>query len=404
MAASVLHAFWSYSRASEAHGGEELHSAMQTALDETLAPRQIHIFRDSSLASGIGSGVDWRRALVRGIARSTIFFWVQSPLWVHRPVCRFEFFAFRDRVRRLASRLSKQNDAATFDDLWAAMVVPIRWAEIADDQWRGVPAEQRRVLSLEWNRMGVLSPLMLAEKRRRLQRAVNDAYSVACFASAPVIGTQLDSTLRRIGASWSSWERLIAVDVAEFEEFWLSRPEVQSLAGAASEPTDLTTGVEAVGAQLTLAHTRTAGRLNLERPELGLTMVLLPDLSDPEGGYWCSNGPLPNRLAKLWAARFGPDAKGKLGTSGTLVWSESAMRVLLPQLQEYAIDIPNAAQAETLAALCAKGRDSIHQLGLLSAARGFWFNSAEGRLATHGAGAATGPLVVVSRLAGCNHA
>lgn len=399
MSLPTIHAFWSYSRTIELQGADALHAAMQVALEEASAPMPLHVFRDTS-STGFASGEDWRRGIVRAVGLSTIFFWVQSPRWLHRDVCRFEFEAFRDRVRRAAALLAPGAAQGIVDDLWHALVVPIRWLDADDDQWLSVPEPARTTLAADWKNMSVSPSLMLPQARRRLKSAA-DLYSLACIDAAAAIRARIGATFAKHGTSWAQWSELVASDAASFERLWMDEFERRAAAardGRGAIPAQFGSPSIAMR-QDELSRRFTDGRTRLERPELGLTLVLVPSDRAATAAFWCASTSVANRHARMWARRFGEPCRPEPGPTGALNWSRETIEALRPALREDGVEIPAAWQAADLARTFANARETIHRLGFQSVPRAFWTVAEDGRLATP-AGGEQGELLLVASLEG----
>lgn len=398
MPLQTVHAFWSYSRVTEGQGIDALHAAMSASFEEVIAPMPLRVFRDTA-PDGLASGEDWRRGIVQAVARSTLFFWVQSPRWPHRSVCRFEFEAFRDRVRRAAAALAPGDTDAAFKDLWRALVVPIRWLEVDDAHWRHVPEPARGALQREWQHMNVLSSLLLPQMRRR-HRSAGDVYALACVDAAAAIRGRIASVFEEYRTSWDGWVDLLAADAPAFEAAWFDEFERRE-AGRIDEWHPIAHelgGLSLAARQAELARRHTHGKARRELPELGLTLVLLPRGDDPRAGFWCASAAVANRHARTWAQRYGPLFRAEPGTAGALVWSLEAIAALRPALRDEGLDIPDADQAADLLKTFAIGREILQQIGVKSVPRGFWTVQADGTLATQGGVTDRGELLVTDAL------
>lgn len=393
----TVHAFWSYSRTTELQGIDALYVAMAASLEEVIAPMPLQIFRDTA-PNGLASGEDWRRGIVQAVARSTLFFWVQSPRWLHRAVCRFEFESFRDRVHRAAALLAPQDPEAAFDDLWSALVVPIRWLDVDDDQWRAVPEPARGALARDWQRMNVVPSLLLPEFRRRHQFA-GDVYALACVDAAAAIRARIAAVFESHRTSWRGWCDLLASDARPFEDSWLDEFS-RRWAAESGEPSGPAAPafvyLSLAARQAELAQRHTSGKTRLERPELGLTLVLLPRDDDRTSAFWCASAPVANRHARTWALRFGPLFRAEPGAAGALSWSREAIEALRPALRDEGLDIPGVDQAADLVKTLATDREAVHRLGVQSVPRGFWTVAADGALATQAGAADRGELLLVT--------
>ncbi|WP_284620545.1 hypothetical protein [Aquabacterium humicola] len=395
----TVHAFWSYSRTTELQGTDALHAAMEASLEEAIAPMPLRIFRDSA-ANGLASGEDWRRGIVQAVARSTLLFWVQSPRWLHRPVCRLEFEAFRDRVRRAAAVLKPHDPQAAFEDLWSALVVPIRWLDVDEDQWRDVPDPARRALARDWQRMNVVPSLMLPEFRRRHQSA-GSVYALACVDAAAAIRARVAAVFEAHQTSWRGWCDVLATDARAFEDAWLDEFSRRASEGGESSGQDAPAfgDLSLATRQAELARRYAGGKTRLERPELGLTLVLLPRDDDRMSAFWCASAPVANRHARTWARRFGTLFSAEPGAAGALTWSREAIEALRPALRDEGLDIPSVGEAAGLVKTLAVDRGAVHRLGLQSVPRGFWTVAADGALVTQSGAADRGELLLVAAAA-----
>jgi hypothetical protein len=390
MPALIIHAFWSYSRNTESFGGDALHAAMQASLSEAMAPLELRVFRDSAANHGIASGADWSREIVRAIARSTLFFWIQSPRWLHRPICRFELEAFHSRVQRAANLLAP-GDTSTFEKLWTAMTIPIRWLDAAAAQWQAVPEPPRSFIAHAWRHMNVRPSLMLPESRRQHR---HDVYALACVDAAAAIHAHLAAALRQCGSDWQQWLELLDRDAVAFERLWLAEFAARRLTGGADDALAPTPGLDLVGSQLELAQRLNSGRTRIAREELGLTMILVPHADSASGAFWVTSAPVTNRLATTWADYFGENFRASPGSGGVLRWSAEAVQKLRPSLQDIGLDLPNAAQAAWLMRLSEQERAVVHRLGLQSAPRNFWFAASDGHLHTQDGNSGPGALIL----------
>jgi hypothetical protein len=128
MADHRLWGFWSYARELADASGQ-----LQGILEESLrgalgrAP-EVRIFRDVNQEDG----THWRQELVRGIRRSVLFFWLQSPSHLNSPACRFELEMFRAQVARIAGYFGVPAHGGRLFEHW---MVPIRWQDVHDNMW-----------------------------------------------------------------------------------------------------------------------------------------------------------------------------------------------------------------------------------------------------------------------------
>lgn len=405
MPSRSIHAFWSYSRRVEHHGGEALHAAMCAAMDEAMAPSRLCIYRDADRKFGIGSGEDWPKALVRAIGGSAMFFWVQSPRWLNQPVCRFEFDAFSDRLMRAATRIAPADAESIFGALWAASVVPIRWVEARDsDHWSEIPEPARSSLRSHWNNMNVLPALQLSDPRPGLS-AAHDGYAGTCKSAASSILDQLSDKLKGLGLTRSGWAEVLASDVRDFERDWNDEFERRFPGGppGQDEPAREATGGSLVDLQMGLARRFTSGRTRIERADLDLVLTLLPDADGSGRGVWCTSAPISNSAAACWSNRFGELFSARPGSSGVLMWTAAEVMRLRAELAAEGLQVPDAARGERLGRMLNGDRDSLLRLGLQALPRDFWTLDPGLGPRTRSGDATRAPLLLVSPISRPGH-
>jgi hypothetical protein len=124
---ATVHGFWCYAREQEA-ASVRLEDALHRSLRESLGrDPEVQIYCDR----GVANGSNWPAWTVRSIARSILFFWLQSPSSFASTICRCELEMFRAQVARIARRFSV--DAGRLLEHW---LVPIRWEDMDPRQWQ----------------------------------------------------------------------------------------------------------------------------------------------------------------------------------------------------------------------------------------------------------------------------
>lgn len=388
----TVHAFWSYSRGQEDVGVADLHRAMQRSLADPMSLYGgLSIFRDNDRKTGIDSGSDWPRSIVEAIARSTLFFWVQSPAWLRAgSPCQFEFEAFRDRIARISDEFRAGSSTSASRDLQGALVVPIRWYDMHPEDWSQIDADVCRAFRPEWDLMQTIDELNFPLRRTRTPLSDGHAAAASAAAAAP-IAERFKKALAALGTDLPTLQAFIDSDRATFEQRWLAELERRMPALAApraAPPTDPT-----LRAQARLAARISAGLTRAVEQAFGVSSVLVPADDGGERGFWAAAMPLSNRWRATLAA-YG-DGRPVNGPAGWLLWSAEDIAALAEPLAELGFGVPDAAQAARLLQLFGGSRDTAIQLGFQSMPRDLWFRDAAGALAGAVGGESRRPLVLI---------
>lgn len=355
-----LHAFWSYSRVLEQAGAASLHSAMRAALADPISLwGELQIFRDNSSDDGISPGADWFRAVVAAVARSTLFFWVQSPRWLRAgSLCSVEFAAFEDRLARVARHFCPSNATHVTRTLSETLLIPVRMINMSPTDWDQIDPALRQRYEAEWGRRQVMPEL---DFTRTSWDAGSPAqpYGHACISAAQPIARNFGRALATLGVDLATLNAFIQSDCHDFERRWLlnralwpGQPQLNAL---------LTPGGPAAAA---------APKSWPAPPSvLGLSFFWLPDDAG-DNGCWTATSPLQNRLQQGiagWLA--GADARGP---GGFLLLTAVHAAALRPHLREAGLDLPDSRQAARLRMLISRGRDAALRMGMQSPVPDFW--------------------------------
>lgn len=367
----TLNAFWSYSRAGEDIGGSELHTTMQAALADPISPwGELHVFRDNARREGIPPGADWARTIIAAIARSTLFFWVQSPRWLVRPACVFEFDVFEDRVARIAAEFIPSGSPLTAQTLSDALLKPVRMFDMGPEEWTGIDPVLRKRFEGEWSRRQVMPELNFALADGNRLHETNP-YSYRCTRAAQPIARSFGRTLEALGISLTRLNEFLTDDSQELERRWM---------GIFEERFSELTRNDVTGARDDdwAAQQRLMKRLTRPPDKMGLSFVLVPD-TQGEQGFWVAAKPIPNKFQSNVTARIGSGHPVALGSGGFLQFSAAAVMAFHRYLRTIGLDLPDSEQASRLQAVFAKGSDHALRLGFESGlSSGFWHIDADG--------------------------
>lgn len=328
-----LNAFWSYSRSSGEFHGHQLHEAMRSALVNPISLYgDLTIFRDSDLRDGIAPGADWAQVIVEKIARSVLFFWVQSPKWLHpESFCSFEFDAFEDRAARIAKRFLASGDRNLSD----ALIIPVRLFGVAGRSWDYIDSGQRIRFENEWGRRQVMNGLNFSIENSA-QSNYGNLYSTGCLAAAEKISESFRNTMDVLGVNLEKINEFLVEDSPDFERKWMREFEER------------------------WANLR---RANVSNDRFWSTpptpshsshcSVWIPN-ADGKYGFWVASKPLRRKVSKEQILRF------------------------RHTLQAEGLDLPNAEQAERIQAVFAAGRDHSLRLGFCISSLDFWYVDEDG--------------------------
>lgn len=380
-----LYGFWSYSREGTS-GIAALHREMQASLSGNgPGPGDAEIFFDTNPVTGIGSGQDWGRRTVEAASRSALFFWVQNPRWPTRPVCRFEFDMFEDRVGRIAREFSTSTHPLDQRELWHSLVVPIRWAAITEAHWDTIEetATADRLRRL-WEATNVLAALNFAEKDNHATSAGDD-YSQLCRLVTAHISKRLVNAIPSLGGNVTRLLEYLAADQGEFVARWLDEFERRDILrlerqGIARPPR-------------ATSHSTAAWRQRqLNWPNL--RQVEIPSI-DGQPSFWVTGEPVSEKLldsldtiSLVW----------RIDPAGNTLWPASTAGWFVDELALVHLALPTTAQSRILLDLQARGRDALNQLGVYFRVSNFWHSQEpHGRIAPAEATSETYlPLLLVS--------
>lgn len=373
MTASTLNAFWSYSRVGEGIGGSELHTTMQAALADPISPwGELRIFRDIARHNSITPGADWPRAITAAIARSTLFFWVQSPMWLKSWVCVFEFDAFEDRVARIAAEFIPSGSSVTAQTLSEALLKPVRMFEM-EEEWVRIDIDPglRNRFESEWSRRHVMPELRFSLAHGHPSHE-SSPYSYRCTRAAQPIARSFGRTLDALGGvSLARLNEFLTDDSQDFERRWMGIfeerfSELRRPDGPGTRDDDWT------------AQQRLMKRLTRPPNKIGLSFVLVPDVQGKQG-FWVAAKPLPNKFQSNVTERISSQYPVALGSGGFLQFSAEAVKRFHRYLRTIGLDLPDAEQASRIQAVFAKRSDHALRLGFESnLSSGFWHINADG--------------------------
>lgn len=157
-------------------------------------------------------------------------------------------------------------------------------------------------------------------------------------------------------------------------------------------------GAALLVAQDRLARRLTGGQKRFDLHWLDLTLVLVPSADDPDRAFWCTSAPVGNRHLASWTQAFGDAVCAEPGGNGALKWSAAAVGAMRPLLQAEELDLPDPDEAASLAHLCSQDRQTLIGLGIQSAPRNYWQQSAAGLPTLAGGLGEHGALVLVSKI------
>jgi hypothetical protein len=320
----VVTGFWSYSRKLEKVGGDSLHKEMRDCLIDQFSPLGVELWRDSDPEGGIGSGRNWPSTIVGALSRSLLFFWIQSPRWLDRKICRLEFEAFRDRVRRLAGAFPGNPDP---DELWGLLVTPVHVMSVRPETWELYDPDVRQRYQTVWletqrHRMLDLSFLM----RSHDPLAVDTR--ALCLGAAHDIYEDLIAATKMLGTTLRGLLEYAAQPDQAFEAHWrkvfhnFDTPDLPG--GPENSPDDK----QLLMRQKRLADLHSSGDPHKTIQQTHLTMLLLPTMVGQDG-FWCSHESAQGQVAAT-AAELLPDDPPRRSAAGYMLWSEHAIRVVLP--------------------------------------------------------------------------
>lgn len=374
MTPSILNAFWSYSRTGEGIGGSELHTTMQAALADPISPwGELRIFRDIARHNSIRHGEDWPRAITAAIARSALFFWVQSPKWLKSPVCVFEFDAFEDRIARIAAEFIPSGSPLTAQTLSGALLQPVRMFEMEKEEWLSIDIDPvlRNRFESEWSRRHIMPELRFSLAHGRPSHE-SSPYSYRCTRAAQPIARSFGRTLDALGGvSLARLNEFLTDDSQDFERRWMGIyeerfSESKRHGGSGARDDDWT------------AQQRLMKRLTRPPNKIGLSFVLVPYVHGKQG-FWIAAKPLPNKFQSNVTERIGSQYPVALGSGGFLQFSAEAVKRFHRNMRTIGLDLPDAEQASRLQAVFAKGSDHALRLGFESGlSSGFWHIDADG--------------------------
>lgn len=355
----------------EKFGGSDLHAAMQATLTEQIATwGEPHIFRDRDRREGIPPGADWVRTIIAAIARSTLFFWVQSPRWLMSPVCVFEFDVFEDRVARIAAEFIPSDSPLTTQTLSDALLIPVPIFNMEPKEWAGIDPELRKRFEGAWSRRQATPDLNFTLTDGNRSHETNP-YSYQCTRAAQSIARSFSRTLDALGISLTRLNEFLTDDSQEFERRWLGifeerSSELKRHDSTGARDDDL------------VAQQRLMKRMARPSDKMGFSFVLVPYIQG-KNGFWVSAKPIPNKFQSNVTARIGSGHPVVLGLGGYLQFSAAAVKVFHRYLRIIGLDLPDFEQASRLQAVFSKGSDHALRLGFESRlSSGFWHIDADG--------------------------
>lgn len=386
-----LNAFWSYSRATDDTGSRDLYEAMRATLRDPISLwGMLDIYRDVDRANGISVGALWPQDVIAAVARSTLFFWVQSPRWLRADsMCSFEFEMFCDRVKRVARHFVTTGSEQTAERLLEALVIPVRLFEMEPSDWSLIDERIRQRFEHEWNQRQVHPALDLARHRLR-GTPPTLGYALNCIDAAQPIAKRFGGALAELKIDLPTLNAFIAADSADFHRQWSRAYETRFDDELQRQC------IPARDADLAAQQRLAGGRgHHMSRWPSGLSFVLVPDASG-ERGFWASAAPLSNRFERVIAGSVPDRGQVQRGPGGFLLCSAAGAVALHDTLRALGAALPEAAQAGRLQAIFAKGRDHALRLGFQAMPDGFWFVDEHG-VNAHGADASPlRPLLLVA--------
>jgi hypothetical protein len=355
---STIHGFWSYAREQETASGR-LQDALQRSLREALGRNpEVEILRDSK----IPNGHDWQAWIVRSIARSVLFFWLQSPSSFASPICRFELEMFRAQVTRIARRFSTTTAQIDDERLLEHWLVPIRWEEMDARQWdRMKNSPETTELAKLWHKQQIRYDFNMAmsgvseESIREHSKAMASPIRTSLFNSVELLtGQTLDSLLE-----------FVAEENSAFIATWLARFPSQETAGSALSG--------AAAHQRRLADALTGGTTGWPLHEMGMDFFLVPLDKASRPGFWAGTAPLGEPMATRIREQL---AVGRRGRNGHALWPADAVPAIADALRRsYGLDLPDPVEAAALRDIAMQGTTACAQLGWIRPVGNFWLRA-----------------------------
>jgi hypothetical protein len=374
-----IYGFWSYAREQGATSAR-LHEALERSLREALGRNpELEILHDVK----IPVGHDFRAEIVRSIARSILFFWLQSPSSLASPVCRFEFEMFRAQVARIA-RCFSTTASVDAERLWRCWLVPIRWEDMDPRQWdRMGNAPETVELANLWRDTQISDDFNIAKSRVSEERIREHGKAMA----APIRSKLFTAMELLTGQTLDSLLAFVAEEDSKFIATWLARFPFSEKAHRALS--------SAVSPQRRLADARTGGRTRCTQLDFNMDFFLVPLDKAGNRGFWASVAP----LGEPWAAQFRKQlSTGRRGPNGHALWPADAVPLIADTLRACGLDLPDPIDAAALLEIAMHGPTACAQLGWITPVRNFWSRSKSGDVAAAAPHQGDLPILLVKQL------
>jgi hypothetical protein len=358
----IVHGFWSYAR-EQKKASKLLHEALAAGLRESLGRNpEVHIFLDVNAECGI----NWHQELVRSIARSVLFFWLQSPSCLNSTLCRFELEMFRGQAARIARRFST---SAPIDPerLFQHWLVAIRWVDMHPGLWamQGDDPATLEVVNL-WRQTQVPDDFRMDragvsdEALRHHGKVMGKKVCDKLLDSLTLLGGH---TSQARAALLGELLDFVALEDPAFEALWLARLP----SNTTSAPSGTVLG------QRRLADAVNGGATRLTHE--GTNFFLVPLQVPGRLGFWAGAEPLGGALARRISACL---SAGRPGPNGHLRWPAQALGAITGLLQPYRLQLPDRAEAAALLELEKLGFAGCAQLGWTAPVGNFWVRADNG--------------------------